>query len=290
MKAFSFLFLTAALLVPVVSASRTVLSSNNGDLTQPDQDAIFLAGQQLYEEGGTRRGLRRRQDDRELQEWDWVSAAYCATWCQGWAPGHCWVWLSPCFSWEWYLGRRHTQEISNTAAVPEEKLIKPSKNVRELVNTAECDALISQALQTMEGAVSDQGLPVVDNSTFTCYEICTLYDGFSLWNAHCNYVSRTSITDGALICANDYEFSIEVLADDCVDTVTFQLTGPNGYTHDHTEYNAPYTVFGDDGEGDVHGSLLNSNQPLEVGTYYLTATPDEDSGLATTLTFELIEC
>jgi len=232
---------------------------------------------------GERRGLRTQQEEREL-----ATAYTCQNLCQAWPIGHCWVWRRECFRFDLYYGsRRHTKEIAAADATLKEQQRKP--NVRQLTfDEEECQTLITEVLGIMEDAVSPEAVPIVDRSqfTWTCEETCGLTSEFALWNAHCNHKSRPSITDGTKICANDYEFSIEAFPSSCRPmSVAFDLrsTDSGGYSHTKTEYYPPFTVYGDQ-DGDVHGTNLSP------GKYLLTATPDGDSNLMKSISFEVIQC
>ena len=237
-----------------------------------DEQAITDARDELFSTGGTRRRLRNPQNERLL-------AYKCQAWCMGWPRGHCVVWKPQCRGY-----RRRMEEITS----PEN--VDKVKNVRQLqITSPECQSKITEAFVAMQLAVSADAEPVIQSTTnFLCYDECQI-TGFALWNANCDVVTRHKIVNGTLICRQDYEFSIEAITDDCVDSVNFKLTKDSVSVFGRVERNAPYTLFGNR-KSDIDGPSAVGLQNMATGTYLLTATPDNDPSLSTTISFTLMDC
>lgn len=98
-------------------------------------------------------------------------------------------------------------------------------------------------------------------------------DGIRVWTVSSSgqIIFNSFVAPGgtATICKS-MKMNIESMNEPCVDDVNFRLTGPNNYLRDHDEWNAPYTLFGDDGTK-FNGAFLSN-----TGTYNLALTPDYD--------------
>jgi hypothetical protein len=152
-----------------------------------------------------------------------------------------------------------------------------------------CDgeiALINKALDDLEPLLSPGCRAVIQSSRdYTCVsktKACGI-TGFSLWNAKSGTVIDKNFATGESFCRNDFPFSIEALADSCVDTVQFDLVGIKGYHHDQTEFKRPFFLFRNNGKKIV-------GKTLDTGTYTLTAYPNEDVSLAKMITFTVNDC
>jgi len=282
----TFLLLTASAFLSVVSAEVFVVLTTPEPLSPNEATAVEGAIGELLiaedeEPNNGVRLLRSQQEDRSLGSFQHYK---CNKWCAGWPPCQCYLYKRECK----YNVRRELLQDTSTNAV--EQPLEPQQRQLGLVSpetNAECQVKISQALEAIESAVSNETLPIVDASDFTCYQECKV-NGFALWNTRCNTLTRENIKDGALICQNDYEFAIQALVEDCVSWVRFELTGPNGFSFINTEISAPLFNFGNENH-DIHGASENG-LTLPAGSYSLTATPDGDADLAETVRFHLIQC
>jgi len=269
------LLLTASSLLSVASATVFVVATTPWPLPEEDAVAVEARLANLTAEAlpDTRRSLRSQQNDRSLLS--------CSRLCRGFPADSCYLVYRWC-----YLYRRHMEEISEDVEEDYSELQR-----RELLSPeedAECQVKIAQVQEQMEMAVSNETLPIINGTNFICYEECEI-NGFALWNADCDDQSRPSITDGALICKNDYDFSIEAVVDGCVESVTFQLFGPSGNSRMYRQENsAPFHSFGNSG-AEITGAS-GFGLTLQAGTYTLTATPDDDIAMTQSITFDLVEC
>ena len=282
MKMFASNLLQAFLVVATLSSRATaelaVVSYINGVLSTADTQAVELAVSTLSSTPGTRRALRT--GDRNL----WT--AKCSRYCSGWPKDQCYIVYSSC------TVRRSLHGLAaGTEDEPEEDVTAASRpNVRALaVSSPACDAKIAATSSALMTAVSADGQPLIVNSTsFLCFEDCTITN-FVLWNADCDVVTRPSINDGAMICRNDYGFNIQVLTDDCVDSVSFQLVKDSVVVFQRLENSGRYTLFGNIGTN-LNGPDAVGLQNLAEGSYTLTATPDNYADLAQSITFTLMDC
>lgn len=256
-----------------VSADLTVVSYINGVLSTEDTAAVEQVVASLSPPGGARRGLRNQERD--------LWSAFCDRACVGWPKNQCYIMYSKCV----WRGRR-ISGIENEEAADE----MPRPNYRELaVSSSECDSKVTIASDAMVAAVSLDGKSTIVNSTsFLCFANCAI-TGFRLWNADCDRVTRPSIQDGALICRNDYAFSIEILAEACVDNVRFRLSRDSAVLVERSEGTAPYTLFGNR-QGDVEGPAAVGLANMAAGAYTLTAIPDSDPDLTMSIAFTLMDC
>jgi len=269
--------LVAATLASVASAGLAVVAYVEAPLDETEGVKIEAALNNLSGDS-TRRGLRAPQDERDL-----FDRSRCYNWCSGWPYYQCYVRYSTCT----YNARRQLDEIS---ASEEEEDDAPRRNFRELsVNSPECQTKIRETFAAMQAAVSAGAAPIIQKSTkFICHEECML-NGFQLVNTDCDVVSRPTITDGALICKNDYQWSFEAIVDDCVASVKFVLKKDSVKVFDRVENQARYTLFGNN-QGDYFGPSQVGLHTMDAGSYTLTATPDGDTELTKTIMFELMEC
>ena len=122
------------------------------------------------------------------------------------------------------------------------------------------ESLTSEATQAVEAAATNPltGFTVVDTSSQPQKVLGTLSDGGTL--------TLDDPTNGSYGIRVNIEPGVEI------GSVRLQLTG--GRSVDQTENIAPYSLYGDEGEGDLHG------QALPVGSYTLTATAYSEGGLS----------
>ena len=267
--------LLAAFYPTRVSADLTVVSYINGVLSTEDTAALEQVVANFEpSSGGARRALRNQ--DRHL----WSN--FCNRVCTGWPRSQCYVMYSKCTT-----GRRRSLPGIEVEAETEE-MLRP--NYRELaVSSSECDSKMTIASDAMVAAVSPAGQAIIVNSTsFLCFADCMI-TGFRLWNADCDRVTRPSITDGALICRNDYAFTIEVLTERCVNNVRFQLSQGSVVLLERSEGTPPYTLFGNK-QADLEGPAAVGLADMAPGAYTLTATPDSDPDLTKSISFTLMDC
>ena len=269
---FSAFLLLAFNLFTVASADVAVVSLIGGELSLEDELAIVETRDKLYSESGTRRGLRIPRQERTL-------AYSCADLCTGWPKGHCIVWQSSCRGY-----RRRANEVAQANNVGE------TKNSRQLsITSPDCQAKIKEVYLAMQTAVSTAAMETIQTTTnFMCYNECQV-TGFALWNADTDIVVNPFSEDGSMICKNEFTFSFEAIADDCVGSVKFQLTKDSVLVLDRTEYTAPYALFGNR-MSDFRGPNAVGLQDLASGAYVLTATPDNDVSMSKTITFTLMDC
>jgi carbonic anhydrase len=106
-----------------------------------------------------------------------------------------------------------------------------------------------------------------------------------LWNADTDTLNRTNVLNGAVVCREDFAFSIQAVVSlgNCVNRLRFTLRGPNGYSYTNTERTAPYFLFTN------LGSAIKG-RTLSPGTYTLTATPNNKLDETKSLTFEVKRC
>jgi hypothetical protein len=147
-------------------------------------------------------------------------------------------------------------------------------------------AVINKALDDLEPLLSPGCRAVIQASRdYTCMskaKTCGI-TGFSLWNAKSGTVIDKNFSAGESFCKNDFPFSIEALADSCVDSVQFDLVGTRRYHHDQTEFKRPFFLFRNAGKKIV-------GKTLDAGTYTLTAYSNEDVSLAKMITFTVNDC
>lgn len=263
--------LAAASLVSVAAAKTVVVSYVEAPLDEPEGIKIETALSNL----GTRRALRGAQDERDL-------GYSCSSLCSGWPKWQCYVVYRHC-------RRRQLDEISAPNEEEEEAHMPKFRELSTL--TPDCQSKIDETKATMQAAVSTDTEPIIQYSTdFMCYKECMVND-FALWNADCDVITRPTITDGAKICMNDYQWSVEAIVDDCVDSVKFELKKGSTLLRDRTENSPRYVLFGNE-QGDYAGpaSVGLNNNNMGAGSYTVTATPDGDTELTKTITFELMEC
>jgi Eukaryotic-type carbonic anhydrase len=106
-----------------------------------------------------------------------------------------------------------------------------------------------------------------------------------LWNANTDTLNRTNVLNGAVVCREDFGFSIQAIVPlgDCVDRVRFTLRGPRGYSFTNTERVAPNFLFTNS------GSAI-AGRTLSAGNYTLTATPNNKIDETESLTLEVKRC
>ena len=271
MKLSAFL-LVASHLFAAASADVAVVSLIGGELSLEDELAIVEARDQLFSAGDTRRNLRIPQKQRSLPY-------SCTDWCTGWPKGHCYIWKPACKGY-----RRRTHEIA------QENNVEETKKGRQLsITSPDCQAKIEEVYLAMQTAVSSAAEKTIQTTTnFLCYSECQVTD-FALWNANTDVVTNPSFDNGTIICKNEYIFSFEAIADDCVDSVKFELTKDSELVFDRVEYTAPYALFGNQ-MSDFRGPSAVGLHDLATGDYVLTAIPDNDKSISRTVTFTLMDC
>jgi hypothetical protein len=282
MKAFSLLLstlATATLLQPRAVGAEFIVRvevPQADQLTQQDVEAIVQVKENLVRR--RERNLRQRQ--RQLDPY------WCHAQCKHTIFPYCQIWNPQC-----YDHRRTLHETASTATnsatsrdgAENDIVDTPLYKVRELVG-GDCEAEKQLILQKLEAAVSDASNHVVVSSTMSCFELldtCSV-DSFNLLDSKTDVVAAVDIGDGYKIC-NNFEFSIEAVAETCVGNVKFELTGSKDYSYTHTEYTSMYSMFKNVG-ADIEG------RKLPVGSYNLKVTADSNEELVNYLSFDVVQC
>lgn len=208
--------------------------------------------------------------ERNLRSQRRLDPFWCERACQGSRFPDCQLWHREC-----YDHRRRAEEGEFHA---------PHLKLCELTSTsADCEGEQQKILYELKQVMStEESIHILDESSMTCFEIIEEYSilSFNLWNADTDLILGETIEDGAVICKGLYEINIEAVTDACVDEVTFELQGPLGYMHTHTELQALYMMFGNVG-------TIIKGRTLDDGVYSLTAVPDNNLELAVSLSFTL---
>jgi hypothetical protein len=109
--------------------------------------------------------------------------------------------------------------------------------------------------------------------------------GAKLWITSGSVQTARNLTSSGLTVCKSQNITFEGLANSCVNTLGFQLKGPNGYSINRTATAAPYGMFGYDGVSKFYGQPLPS-----VGLYNLTIRPDNYTNKDKTFSFTATNC
>ena len=126
---------------------------------------------------------------------------------------------------------------------------------------------------------SDLSITVTGSDTPGAFDVLQYVDGDSF--AYINAVADVIVgplTEGLAINLSQLDptrpnFNVELITDGCAESYTFSLVDAGGnVVQEFTDDDAPYALYGDDGNGDYEeGDLAD-------GTYTLTATPYSEDG------------
>jgi hypothetical protein len=109
-------------------------------------------------------------------------------------------------------------------------------------------------------------------------------ESFSVYNStvSSDILLKSNTPNGFNVC-NSTRVAIEAKANDCVASVQFTLTGPNGYKYTGTENSSPFSLFSKSG-------LKLNGRILPVGKYNLSAVPDGYTQKRQDFTFNVVRC
>jgi hypothetical protein len=121
--------------------------------------------------------------------------------------------------------------------------------------------------------------PATQEINQTCGQILQ----FDLWDGASDQGVFPYMRNGMTIC-QPLQVTVDAVPDRCVRRVRFDMTGPNNYRFTRNELAAPFFLFGNIASG-VFGRTLAVD-----GVYTIVATPNGQSALNKTITFNMSQC
>jgi hypothetical protein len=121
--------------------------------------------------------------------------------------------------------------------------------------------------------------PAIQEVNRTCGQILQ----FDLWDGASDHGVMPNMWNGMTIC-QPLQVAIDAISGYCVRRVRFDMTGPNNYRFTRNELAAPFFLFGNTASG-IFGRTLAVD-----GVYTVVATPNGQSALNKTITFNMSQC
>ena len=119
-----------------------------------------------------------------------------------------------------------------------------------------------------------------------CYDdvIYGEIESFTFRNMKLGTVLRTNVQNGYSVCSN-IPLNVEAVANPCVVSVNFTMTGPSNFNHKNIDNSLPMMLFNTTAQQSTFGG-----RSLLPGSYRITAIPDNFAYKQKTLDFKVVTC